>query len=83
MVDLGTLILILQVVTIVAASWLVSELLIRVIARTAKRAGASQGLLRSIREGLTVLWIAIAAVGLLSVTGIASEFSFLTLSGIV
>jgi small conductance mechanosensitive channel len=81
-VDTGTIIFIAQLAAIVAVSWLVSELLIRLITRGAKRAGASTDLIRSVREGLSILWIIFVAVGLVSVTGIGSIFSFLTLSGI-
>ena len=40
----------------IAASWLISEILIRLITRGAKRAGASADLIRSVREGLSILW---------------------------
>src|SRR6266705_2965493 len=57
--------------------------LTRVITRAAKRAGAPPGLLRGVRGGLSVAWIVLVAAWLLSITGIASLFSVLTLSGIV
>ncbi len=57
--------------------------MIRVITRAAKRAHASPTLIRTIREGLSILWIVAAATGVLSVTGIASQFSALTFSGLV
>ena len=82
MVDIGTIIFIAQVASVIAGSWLVAELLIRLITRGAKRAGASADLIRSVREALSILWIIFVAVGLVSVTGIGSIFSFLTLSGI-
>jgi len=81
-VDIGTIIFIAQVASVIAGSWLVAELLIRLITRGAKRAGASADLIRSVREALSILWIIFVAVGLVSVTGIGSIFSFLTLSGI-
>ena len=82
MADIGTIIFIAQVASVIAGSWLVAELLIRLITRGAKRAGASADLIRSVREALSILWIIFVAVGLVSVTGIGSIFSFLTLSGI-
>jgi len=81
-IDTGTTIFVAQLVAIVAGSWLVSELLIRVISRIAKRAGASADLIRTVREGLSILWVVFLAAGLIIVTGIGSIFSFLTLSGI-
>jgi len=80
--DIGTIIFIAQVASVIAGSWLIAELLIRLITRGAKRAGASADLIRSVREALSILWIIFVAVGLVSVTGIGSIFSFLTLSGI-
>jgi small conductance mechanosensitive channel len=71
-----------ELAAIIAGSWLVSELLVRLITRGAKRAGASTDLIRSVREALSILWVIFVAVGLVSVTGIGSIFSFLTLSGI-
>src|SRR5260370_36889745 len=34
-------------------------------------------------EGFALVWITLAGVGILSVIGVASEFSFLTISGVV
>jgi small conductance mechanosensitive channel len=82
-VDTGTVIFIAQLAGIIAGSWLVSELLIRLITRGAKRAGASAELIRSVREGLSILWVVFVAGWLVIVTGLGSIFSFLTLSGIV
>jgi len=70
-------------VATVAVAWLVAEILIRLISGVARRAGASSDLIRTIREVLSILWIVLAAVLILSIAGIASLFSFLTLSGIV
>lgn len=78
-----TLILIAQSAGTVVVSYLIAEVLIRVITRAAKRAHAPPALIRSIREGLSILWIVLAAAGVLSLTGIASQFSALTVSGLV
>ena len=72
-----------EIVLIVVGSGLFTEALIRGLSRLVRRAGAHAGLARSIREGFTLLWITLAGVGILSVTGIASAFSFLTISGVV
>lgn len=77
------LLLIGEVVGLVVGSWLFAELLIRLITGAMKRAHAPQALTRSIREGLTIVWVVLAIVGVLLVTGIASLFSFLTVGGIV
>ena len=82
MVDV-IIIQIVQMVITIAVSWLIAELLIKLISRTAKRAGASPDLIRTVREALSILWIVLAAVAIVTITGIASVFSFLTLSGIV
>ncbi len=77
------IILIVEIASIIVGSALFTEALIRGLSRLVKRAGAHAGLARSIREGFTLVWITLAGVGILSLTGIASEFSFLTISGIV
>ena len=82
MSDIEIIIFITRIAVIIAGSWLVSELVIRLITRGAKRAGASTDLVRSVREALSILWIVFAGAGLVVVTGIGSIFSFLTLSGI-
>ena len=75
--------LIVEIAAIVVGSALFTEALIRGLSRLVRRAGAHPGLARSIREGFTLVWITLAGVGILSVIGIASQFSFLTISGIV
>ncbi len=75
--------LVTQAVVVIAVSWLIAEFLTRIIARAAKRAGASPELTRTVREALSIVWIALAAAAIFSITGIASTFSFLTLSGLV
>ncbi len=75
--------LLLQIAGIIAGSWFVAEIVIRLTARAMRRAGASPRLSRTIRDSITIVWILLAATGILTLTGIASEFSFLTISGIV
>ncbi len=81
--DTGTVIFIAELGAVIAGSWLVSELFIRLITRGAKRAGASAELIRNVREGLSILWVVFVVGWLVIVTGLGSIFSFLTLSGIV
>ncbi len=75
--------LIVEIALIVVGSAIFTEALIRGLSRLVRRAGAHAGLARSIREGFTLVWVVLAGVGILSLTGIASAFSFLTISGIV
>jgi len=75
--------LIIEIALIIVGSALFTEALIRGLSRLVRRAGAHAGLARSIREGFTLVWVVLAGVGILSVVGIASQFSFLTISGIV
>ena len=81
--DITTILLIAQSVVVIAVSWLTAEFLTRIIARAAKRAGAAPDLTRTVREALSILWIVLAAAAVVSITGIASTFSFLTVSGLV
>ncbi len=82
MVD-PTLVLIAQVTGTIVGSYLITEFMIRVVTRAARRAHASPTLIRTVREGISILWIVLAVAGVLSLTGIASEFSALTISGLV
>ena len=75
--------LIVEIALIVVGSAIFTEALIRGLSRLVRRAGAHAGLARSIREGFTLVWITLAGVAILSLTGVASEFSFLTFSGVV
>jgi small conductance mechanosensitive channel len=78
------IILIIEIVLIIVGSALFTEVLIRGLSRLVRRAGGHAGLARSIREGFTLIWVTLAGVAILSLTGIASGFSwFLTLSGIL
>lgn len=58
------------------------EALSVIIRRAAKIAGVGQTVLRDIREGMRVLAIIITVSAILSFTGLASEFTALTISGI-
>ena len=77
------IVLIVEIALIIVGSAILTEALIRGLSRLVRRAGAHAGLARSIREGFTLVWITLAGVAILSIIGIASEFSFLTISGIV
>jgi len=71
-----------QIVGVVALWAIVGELFRRGLTAIAKKAGASRQLIRSIRDGVRIGWIVIAAAAVLIVTGIASEFHALTVTGL-
>jgi small conductance mechanosensitive channel len=58
------------------------EVLSLVIRRAAKIAGVGPTVLRDISEGMRVIALIIIVSGILSFTGLASEFTALTISGI-
>lgn len=58
------------------------ELLSLVIRRAAKKAGVNHAVLRDVRDGFRIIALAVAASAILSFTGLASEFTALTISGI-
>ena len=66
---------------LVASTWLVTELLYRAIKRGAKKSGASPLLIRTVRRSLRILWISLAAAGVVDIAGL-SQFSLITFSGI-
>jgi small-conductance mechanosensitive channel len=72
----------LQVVSVVVVWAIVGELVRRGLTALSKRAGASKQLIRTIRDGVRIAWIVIAVAGVLIVTGIASEFQALTVTGL-
>lgn len=77
------IVLIVEIAIIIVGFALFTEALIRGLSRLVRRAGAHAGLARNIREGFTLIWITLAGVAILSLTGLASQFSFITISGIV
>ena len=79
MTDIGTALI--EAAALVASTWLVTELLYRAISRGAKRSGASPLLIRTVRRTLRILWIALAAAGVVDIAGF-SQFSLITFSGI-
>jgi small-conductance mechanosensitive channel len=78
--DLFTLLV--QIVGVVALLAIVGELFRRGLTALAKRAGASRQLGRNIRDGVRIAWVVVAVAGVLIVTGIASEFQALTVTGL-
>ena len=83
MIDVSLIWLTAKSIAIVVASLLIGEFLIRVITPAAKRAGLSAAQIRMIRDWLRLLSILIAIVGVVRISGLASEYTSLTLSGVV
>lgn len=83
MLEASLLGLVVRVSLIVAVFWLIGEFLVRVVIRpSAKRAGVPQGQLRIFTDGLRFVLMVLALVAVVHVSGLASEFTTLTLSGI-
>jgi small-conductance mechanosensitive channel len=80
MLDLQTTLV--QIVTVTIFWAVLGELLRRGLTAAAKRAGASKRLTADIRDGVRLVWIVIAVAAILIVTGIASEFQALTVTGL-
>ncbi len=74
--------LVIGAIVIVAGATVIEESLSFIIRRAAKLAGASSSVIRDIGAGLRVIAILAIIAGILSITGLASEFSVLTVSGI-
>lgn len=66
----------------VAVGGVFLELLSRGLQRLARRAGAQGPTIRGIRDGLRLIWLAAAVSIVIGFTGLASQFTVLTISGI-
>ena len=67
----------------IAGFWLFGEFLIRVITWAAKRAGLLTGRIRLIKEWIWLLIAVLAIGGIVHIVGLASQFTTLTISGII
>lgn len=63
--------------------WLVNRLVTGALTRGAKRAGVSQGDLRLLKEVVWAIFIVLAVIEIVNVSGLTSEFTVLTISGII
>jgi len=70
-------------VVVVATTFALVQLVGLVIRGVARWAGATPPLLRSLRDVITVIGVLLGVTEMLSITGLASQFTTLTLSGIV
>lgn len=71
-----------EVVFAIAGIVIFGTLFIRLMVRVSKHAGASKGVISSVRQWIAVLMILAGVAAVASLTGISSEFTTLTLSGI-
>ncbi len=69
-------------IAIVVVVGTLTESLSRTVGRLAKRSGAKQSTIRGIRYSTRVIWLLVAAIGVLYYTGLSSVFTTLTVSGI-
>jgi len=76
-------ILILQDALIVAVFWIIGQLVIHAVRAAAKRAGVSPAQIRVVTEALTFVVIVTAIIGVVHASGLTSEFTTLTISGII
>jgi small-conductance mechanosensitive channel len=74
--------LLIRVVVVLATFWLISELIVHVISVAAKRAGVSQGQVRLFKEGIGSIFVVLAIIAVIHISGLTSEFTTLTISGI-
>ncbi|MCI4368131.1 MAG: mechanosensitive ion channel family protein [Thermoplasmata archaeon] len=61
---------------------LATEGLGRLFRTLARRAGARPNVLSSIRDGLRLIWVAVSVAAVVTFTGLASQLTVLTISGV-
>ena len=62
--------------------WLVNQLLTRAVTAAARRAGVLQGQVRILKESIASVFVVLAVITIIHITGLTSEFTTLTISGI-
>ena len=67
----------------IAGFWLTSQLLVGAVTAAAKRAGVPQGQVRLIKEGIRSIFIVLTIIAVVQISGLTSQFTTLTISGIV
>jgi small conductance mechanosensitive channel len=70
-------------ITFVLITLVLMELFSKGIRNLAKRAGAKPGVLYAVRDVMRVVWLLLAATGIISYMGLASQYTILTVSGVV
>ncbi len=71
-----------EVIVAIAIIAVFGTLLARGVARISQKAGASRGVANSVRQWIAVLMIMLGVAAVLGLTGISSQLTILTLSGI-
>ncbi len=71
-----------EIALVVGVTAVVGFSVIRIINGLARRAGASTAVLHDIRDVILVIMVAVVISGVARVSGIASEFTALTISGV-
>jgi len=67
----------------VASTFVVFQVVTLFFTGLARRAGAKPGLMHAVRDLFTLVWGIVAVTGVLNITGLTSEFTTLTVSGIL
>lgn len=70
------------IAVILVAAFAVGEVVIRIVARIMRRAGVSPAVIRDVRDAVTVIILGVAITGIAGLTGLSSEFTTLTISGV-
>jgi small-conductance mechanosensitive channel len=68
---------------IVVLFWVTGQLVIRAVRAAAKRAGVSPAQIRIVTETLTFVVVVLAIVAVVHASGLTSEFTTLTISGVI
>jgi len=74
--------IIVGIVVIVVTAFVAGEIVIRVISGLARRAGVSPAVIRDVRDAVTVIILGVAITAVAGITGLSSEFTTLTISGV-
>ena len=72
-----------EIVVVVVGAALIGTILLKLVSTISKRAGASKALTNSVRQWLGVLIIVLVIAAVAYLTGLSSEVTTLTISGIV
>jgi len=75
--------LVIRDMLIIAFFWITGELVIRAIRASARRAGVSRAQIRIVTEALTLVVIVLALIAVVHASGLGTQFTALTVSGII
>ena len=84
MVESSVIELVIRAIVAVAVLWVIGEFLIRgIINPAARRAGVEQGQVHIFIEGIRFVVTVLAILAVIRIAGLTSDFTTLTVSGIV